>query len=88
MKHCVGGMDEPQLVSLPTWECGLKTRHEDVSGAGKPSLPTWECGLKLKNMGYKVMKSVSLPTWECGLKLNTIYYVFGLGGHSPRGSVD
>ena len=32
--------------SLPSWECGLKSRSEKYALAQDMSLPSWECGLK------------------------------------------
>ena len=56
------------ILSLPTWECGLKRRCTDKEKERGWSLPTWECGLKLDvYVGYPIAAK-SLPTWECGLK--------------------
>ena len=34
------------LLSLPLWECGLKSSCTTVLFIFKMSLPLWECGLK------------------------------------------
>ncbi len=33
-------------MSLPSWECGLKSKRWSETGRGYRSLPSWECGLK------------------------------------------
>ena len=35
-----------ELLSLPSWECGLKFLGTNHSGGTSTSLPSWECGLK------------------------------------------
>ena len=58
-----------RLLSLPTWERGLKLPESGVFEKERLSLPTWERGLKL-SMGWgSACFHTSLPTWERGLKL-------------------
>ena len=33
-------------MSLPSWECGLKSAYKPLRKALNLSLPSWECGLK------------------------------------------
>ena len=35
-------------MSLPAWECGLKSLLHDAIACSNLSLPAWECGLKSK----------------------------------------
>ena len=35
-----------ETLSLPSWECGLKSFIRSTSPSGSLSLPSWECGLK------------------------------------------
>ena len=37
-------------MSLPAWECGLKSKTGDLVLCLMMSLPAWECGLKLKRL--------------------------------------
>ena len=34
------------LMSLPSWECGLKFLSGESQNHFRKSLPSWECGLK------------------------------------------
>ena len=34
------------IMSLPSWECGLKCYHGLYAKMDSGSLPSWECGLK------------------------------------------
>ena len=55
--------------SLPSWECGLKSRLIFAIMLDVLSLPSWECGLKSANpLGSRTNPYKSLPSWECGLK--------------------
>ena len=56
------------LLSLPSWECGLKFMFGINTVDITMSLPSWECGLKYKTMGFHNFALESLPSWECGLK--------------------
>ena len=40
-----------QLLSLPSWECGLKSERKLWKWFSTWSLPSWECGLKLRYLG-------------------------------------
>ena len=37
------------MLSLPSWECGLKSIYSLQSNLCPQSLPSWECGLKFTN---------------------------------------
>ena len=64
------------LLSLPSWECGLKffdrLRNNQLILA---SLPSWECGLKYLLHIPISAPVASLPSWECGLKYFCKYAV-------------
>ena len=59
---CVGvwiEMDEngniaSSSVSLPVWECGLKSGEWAVTTDPGTSLPVWECGLKFYHLWYHI----------------------------------
>ena len=56
-------------VSLPAWECGLKSSAVVPKPKGTLSLPAWECGLKCcESELKKVSISGHSLAWECGLK--------------------
>ena len=57
------------MVSLPTWERGLKREIHPRVSRRSASLPTWERGLKLSCSTEVSGRDKSLPTWERGLKL-------------------
>ena len=76
------------VVSLPTWERGLKSVNDLAEIADKLSLPTWERGLKFDSQGKMLPLGESLPTWERGLKFQGIQLVMQLKRRSLRGSVD
>ena len=56
------------VLSLPSWECGLKFLYFIMLLYGSKSLPSWECGLKLVEGYHGEIMNKSLPSWECGLK--------------------
>ena len=58
--------------SLPSWECGLKSKVGTVTKQLAGSLPSWECGLKSVYASEFPKDPTSLPSWECGLKYTQI----------------
>ena len=56
------------LLSLPSWERGLKFKDFNSDRNSKKSLPSWERGLKYTLGITHPSKSPSLPSWERGLK--------------------
>ena len=76
------------LLSLPSWECGLKSTQIETQVTTFGSLPSWECGLKSLPHDQLHTSELSLPSWECGLKLANKLEEKTNGGHSLRGSVD
>ena len=63
MEFCV------KLLSLPSWERGLKSLYGSEADELSKSLPSWERGLKFRR-GFFMQKvrNTSLPSWERGLK--------------------
>ena len=57
--------------SLPSRECGLKSKMTMSGLANYKSLPSRECGLKFDLEQMILEDIVSLPSRECGLKLCT-----------------
>ena len=56
------------LLSLLSWERGLKCYILDNSSNSNWSLLSWERGLKYKSDNYKNVEEWSLLSWERGLK--------------------
>ena len=61
------------LLSLPLWECGLKSRVYSDDNIAQLSLPLWECGLKSYEYPISLKVIMSLPLWECGLKYRCLH---------------
>ena len=62
--------DAAASTSLPSRECGLKSRRKRRSCTGATgSLPSRECGLKFTVFHVFAGYTLSLPSRECGLKL-------------------
>ena len=76
------------LLSLPLWECGLKSPWSVACSVLAWSLPLWECGLKLEDTEVEYQRRWSLPLWECGLKYLSHCKTCTQFRHSPGGSVD
>ena len=76
-------MDIVLSLSLPAWECGLKSFNFSVFNGGGRSLPAWECGLKYSYMPYIYLLIKSLPAWECGLKFLRYNRKIGTRGVTP-----
>ena len=58
-----------KLLSLPSWERGLKHVAIMENISVHQSLPSWERGLKPYVVGIYTTAHASLPSWERGLKL-------------------
>ena len=58
------------LLSLPSWERGLKYIVDRSWHSTVLSLPSWERGLKSNTVGDNEAIIKSLPSWERGLKLH------------------
>ena len=76
------------LLSLLSWERGLKlpTLKQLCSQAG--SLLSWERGLKCYLFSASDLSQASLLSWERGLKLKRELYHGSAVRRSSRGSVD
>ena len=61
-----------KLLSLPSWERGLKPPHIILKLKLHKSLPSWERGLKQMDGQMNEPLTESLPSWERGLKLHQI----------------
>ena len=58
------------LLSLPSWECGLKYLDKadvDFSIVVAPFVGVW-IEIKFSDVDFVIVRA-SLPSWECGLKL-------------------
>ena len=58
------------LLSLPSWERGLKSKSAYKFSGHFRSLPSWERGLKFTRQLSQISILMSLPSWERGLKLS------------------
>ena len=56
------------LLSLLSWERGLKSAHSSCPHHQQTSLLSWERGLKLILLGIQAQEHMSLLSWERGLK--------------------
>ena len=56
------------LLSLLSWERGLKFMDESKAVTDFRSLLSWERGLKSERKGKKLLRGTSLLSWERGLK--------------------
>ena len=59
------------LLSLLSWERGLKSKSPMLSGLAYSSLLSWERGLKYTTDEQKNLEMESLLSWERGLKFKT-----------------
>ena len=82
MEFCV------KLLSLPSWERGLKFSNTEQLGVLPSSLPSWERGLKSFITNCYSSTTMSLPSWERGLKSRFLKTTLSALSRSPRGSVD
>ena len=76
------------LLSLPAWECGLKSFFKNVMFGAVGSLPAWECGLK-----YCIFTAISCQqrhSLRGSVDWNPVITTTAAAeeGHSLRGSVD
>ena len=85
---CLTHKEKRSLVSLPSWERGLKYKINVYAPINLWSLPSWERGLKSTALDTLVATPASLPSWERGLKSSTLFFVGIYDCRSPRGSVD
>ena len=56
------------LLSLLSWERGLKSAHSSCPHHQQTSLLSWERGLKFDQICFIAVVSESLLSWERGLK--------------------
>ena len=68
MKFRTYPVDVIGIVSLPSWERGLKFVPLSLSVPFVLSLPSWERGLKSQTALHGIPTTWSLPSWERGLK--------------------
>ena len=61
-KHCA------ILLSLPSWECGLKLPNPYGIVIGTRHSLRGSADWNSKATGYSLTRFTSLPSWECGLK--------------------
>ena len=77
------------IVSLPSWECGLKSERAcatEIPWSVAPFVGVW---IEICKSSFVSVEIVSLPSWECGLKLYILQSAFSfLTRRSLRGSVD
>ena len=76
------------LMSLPSWERGLKFRRITSDRIVIVSLPSWKRGLKYLSNHQPLRTEQSLPSWERGLKYENPISFCRCQSRSPRGSVD
>ncbi len=76
------------LLSLLSWERGLKYVISNVDFKSIPSLLSWERGLKLKNLNTNDCVIWSLLSWERGLKFCKVSGCACTCRRSSRGSVN
>ena len=74
-------------MSLPSRECGLKSRQLYTVFRPPQSLPSRECGLKCGDIKDLMYASASLPSRECGLKSVTADYHTLVKGVTPFAGV-
>ena len=65
-----------KLLSLPSWERGLKSAMNNAMKEAAKSLPSWERGLKFLIMLVLFLAEQSLPSWERGLKFPIKWDIF------------
>ena len=77
------------IMSLPSWECGLKCLTVAGMGDALASLPSWECGLKYHHLVINRIPDAVTPFLGVWIEISN---EAGLGsapiGHSLLGSVD
>lgn len=76
------------LLSLLSWECGLKLQLATIHQTFELSLLSWERGLKLKNLNTNDCVIWSLLSWERGLKFCKVSGCACTCRRSSRGSVN
>ena len=76
------------LLSLLSWERGLKLNTMPPEFMDALSLLSWERGLKFPTYGYRCHAAQSLLSWERGLKSKCRHAHTGYLCRSSRGSVD
>ena len=76
------------LLSLLSWERGLKYGYDTYGSQGIRSLLSWERGLKLKNLNTNDCVIWSLLSWERGLKFCKVSGCACTCRRSSRGSVN
>ena len=76
------------LLSLLSWERGLKLLFTVLKSSLKPSLLSWERGLKSVCTTLLIKRYQSLLSWERGLKSTDFSTPPTLPSRSSRGSVD
>ena len=76
-------------MSLPAWECGLKSLLERQNRRTPKSLPAWECGLKYKQNRRCIFLLIVTPCVGVWIEINNLSGEGGSQlGHALRGSVD
>ncbi len=76
------------LLSLLSWERGLKYFEVETLPKASLSLLSWERGLKLFSCLGVYLRYLSLLSWERGLKSKNKPSMVAENGRSSRGSVD
>ena len=76
------------LLSLPLWECGLKSYDEIVAYENAGVTPLVGVWIEIAWSDWTRMITTSLPLWECGLKYDECDTLACPPSHSPCGSVD
>ena len=76
------------LLSLLSWERGLKCNVSFPPPSVEVSLLSWERGLKSCLKYFSANSPLSLLSWERGLKYRSCMPLHGSCSRSSRGSVD
>ena len=81
-------LNSVNILSHPSWVCGLKQALENDKLFAYESHPSWVCGLKLLSPYFGMMIYESHPSWVCGLKQMRLLAFVKIYSHTLRGCVD
>ena len=81
-----GSIDD--LLSHPSWVCGLKLVNTCQMICNVMSHPSWVCGLKQQTFAHAATVQGSHPSWVCGLKPLVVCINQKHLCHTLRGCVD
>ena len=63
-------------MSLPSWECGLKSQRPMWHRSALLSLPSWECGLKFSFRRYLQMRGRVAPFVGVWIEISNIKNIY------------